>query len=168
MTLAYDEIETPIGPLLAVFGERGVVRIGLPSEEPAAVLGELDEPVARSPRELEPVRRELDGYFAGRRREFALPLDLRLAHGFHLRVLEEMAQIPFGQTVTYTELAGRAGNARASRAAGHACATNPIPIVVPCHRVVGSDGNLRGYTGGLEFKERLLRHEGVDPARPLG
>ena len=142
---------------------KGLVRIGLPAEDPDAVLEELDDNVSEAPARVAAAASELDEYFAGRRREFTLPLDWARAQGFRLRVLEAMSRLPYGETVTYAELAARAGNPRAPRAAGHACATNPIPIVVPCHRVVGSDGSLRGYTGGLHYKEFLLRLEGAIP-----
>jgi methylated-DNA-[protein]-cysteine S-methyltransferase len=163
--LAYSAIETPVGRLLAAAGERGLLRIGLPNEEPGEVLAELTgrlgtQPV-ESPQMLAEVRRQLDEYFAGERREFAVPLDLSLRSGFDRRACESMTHIRYGETVSYAELAARAGNPRAARAAGHACATNPIAIVVPCHRVVGSDGSLHGYGGGLPMKRFLLQLEGA-------
>jgi methylated-DNA-[protein]-cysteine S-methyltransferase len=163
VTVAWASFDTPIGRLLAAAGERGVLRIGLPAEGPGAVVAALPEGAVESPRRLAHVRRQLGEYFAGRRRAFTLELDLSGARGFRLDVLEAMSLVPYGTTVTYSELAARAGRPHAPRAAGHACATNPIPIVVPCHRVVGSDGSLRGYTGGLGYKRFLLRLEGVDP-----
>ena len=161
LSIAYAAVSSPIGDLLVACSPRGLLRIGLPAEDPDAVLGELEGEASEAPNRVAAASRELDEYFAGRRREFTLPLDWSNARGFRLRVLEAMSRLPYGETVTYTELAARAGNARAPRAAGRACATNPIPIVVPCHRVVGSDGSLRGYTGGLHYKEFLLRLEGV-------
>jgi methylated-DNA-[protein]-cysteine S-methyltransferase len=158
---SYAEVDSPLGTLLVAATERGLIRIGLPSEEPGDVLAELGERVSESPERLDPIRGELEEYFAGRRRAFTMPLDWSLASGFRLSVLEAMSALPYGEVVTYSELAARAGNPRAARAAGHACATNPIPIVVPCHRVVRRDGGLGGYTGGLHIKEFLLRLEGA-------
>jgi methylated-DNA-[protein]-cysteine S-methyltransferase len=163
--IGYETVASPIGDLLVACTPRGLVRIGLPSEDPDTVLAELARTVSReiaeSPRRVARARRELEQYFAGQRREFTIPLDWAGATGFRLRALEAMSRLPYGETVTYGELAARAGNPRAARAAGHACATNPIPIVVPCHRVIGSDGTLHGYTGGLRYKEFLLRLEGA-------
>ena len=150
--LAWGRVESPVGTLHVGVSQAGLARIAFPSERHGRVA--IDERV-------ELVRRQLDEYFAGDRREFALPLDLGSAGGFRLRALESMGRVPFGETVTYAELAARAGNPRAARAAGHACATNPIPIVLPCHRVLGSDGGLHGYGGGLHVKEQLLRLEGA-------
>ena len=114
-----------------------------------------------APARLDPVRRELDEYFAGRRREFDLPLDWRLTGGFTRKVLRETARIPFGETRSYMQMAASAGSPRAHRAAGSALGANPIPIVVPCHRVLRSGGGLGGYGGGLEVKRELLRLEGA-------
>jgi methylated-DNA-[protein]-cysteine S-methyltransferase len=150
--VAWGRVESPLGQLHVAVSETGLVRIAFPSEHHGRVAGDD---------RLEAVRRQLDEYFAGDRREFTVPLDLGSASGFRLRALEAMGRLPFGETVTYAELAARAGNPRAARAAGHACATNPIPIVLPCHRVLGSDGGLHGYGGGLHVKEQLLRLEGV-------
>ena len=115
----------------------------------------------RLPRRLDGLRRELDEYFAGRRRDFDVGLDRRLSHGYRLAVLEELSRVPFGETVTYKDLAQRTGHPKASRAVGTAMATNPIPIVVPCHRVLRTGGALGGYGGGLDTKAWLLRHEGA-------
>jgi methylated-DNA-[protein]-cysteine S-methyltransferase len=112
--------------------------------------------VVEAPAGLDEERRELDDYFAGRRHTFGLPIDWQLSHGFLLRARQGIAAIPYGETRTYTDLARAAGNERAVRAAGSACSRNPIPLVVPCHRVLRSDGSLGGYAGGLEMKERLL------------
>lgn len=153
--LAWGRVESPLGPLHVGVSERGLARIALPSEPPEhAALHDRDGRVTE-------VRRQLDEYFAGERREFTLPLDWSTAGGFRLRALEAMSRVPYGETLTYAELAARASNPRAARAAGHACATNPIPVVLPCHRIVGSDGGLHGYTGGIHLKEQLLRLEGV-------
>lgn len=150
--IAWGRVESPLGPLHVAVSEAGLARLVFP-REPHGRLTAGDR--------VENVRRQLEEYFAGERREFTLPLDLGSAGGFRLRALEALSRIPYGETVTYAELAGRAGNPRAARAAGHACATNPIPIVVPCHRVLGSDGGLHGYGGGLDVKEQLLRLEGA-------
>jgi len=112
--------------------------------------------VLAAPRKLDEPRRELDQYFAGRRRQFELPLDWQLTRGFGRKVLEATARIPYGATATYKQVATQAGNARAYRAAGNALGSNPIPIIVPCHRILHSGGGLGGYTGGLERKRVLL------------
>ena len=117
--------------------------------------------VLRAPRRVDPVRRELDEYFEGRRHGFDLSVDLRGLTPFSERVLGELALVPFGETATYAQLAARAGNPKAARAVGTIMNRNPVPIVLPCHRVVGADGSLVGYGGGLERKETLLRLEGV-------
>jgi methylated-DNA-[protein]-cysteine S-methyltransferase len=152
--LAWGRVESPLGVLHVGVSPVGLARITLPSEDGEhEELGE-DEAVLT-------VRGQLVEYFAGERREFTLPLDLTAASGFRLRALEAMGRVPYGETVTYSELAARAGNPRAARAAGHACATNPIPIVLPCHRILGRDGGLHGFTGGIHLKEQLLRLEGA-------
>ena len=133
-------------------------------EEETDVLEQLAHSVSprvlAAPRRLDEPRRELDQYFAGRRRQFELPLDWRLTRGFGRRVLEATARIPYGETATYKQVATEAGNARAYRAAGNALGSNPIPIIVPCHRILHSGGGLGGYTGGLERKRVLLAVEG--------
>jgi methylated-DNA-[protein]-cysteine S-methyltransferase len=116
--------------------------------------------ILAAPRRLDPARRELDEYFAGRRREFDLPLDWQLVRGFSRRVLEATARVPFGGLASYREMATAAGSPRAVRAAGNALGHNPLPIVVPCHRIVRTGGALGGYTGGLERKRALLAIEG--------
>jgi methylated-DNA-[protein]-cysteine S-methyltransferase len=164
--VTYAEVDSPLGTLLAAATPAGLVRLAYEGHEHRdAVLGELASRV--SPRVLESaprldaVRRELDEYFEGRRRDFDLPVDLRLAGGaFGRRVLDQTARIPFGDVLTYAQVAGRAGSPHASRAAGNALRTNPVPIVVPCHRVVGSNGRLVGYAGGLDRKRALLAVEG--------
>jgi methylated-DNA-[protein]-cysteine S-methyltransferase len=118
--------------------------------------------VVHLPGRLDEVRRELEEYFAGRRRSFDVPVDRRLSRGYRRTVLEALSrEVPYGQTVSYKELAERTGNPKASRAVGSAMATNPIPIVVPCHRVLRTGGALGGYGGGLDTKVWLLRHEGA-------
>lgn len=155
--------DTPIGPLTLAATDRGIVRVGFGREH--AVLDELAEAVSprvlHVPDRLDPLRFELDDYFAGRRTSFDVPIDRRLSRGYRLRVLEALSAVPYGQTVSYRELAERTGNPKASRAVGSAMATNPIPIVVPCHRVLRTGGALGGYGGGLETKVWLLHHEGA-------
>ena len=156
--------DTPIGPLTLAATSAGVVRIGFSHED--LVLDELASEVSprvvRLPARLDEVRRELEEYFAGRRRSFEVPVDRRLSRGYRRTVLEALSRdVPYGQTVSYKELAERTGNPKASRAVGSAMATNPIPIVVPCHRVLRSGGALGGYGGGLDTKVWLLRHEGA-------
>ncbi len=153
--LLWGPVESPLGPLQVGVSAHGLARLALPSEHPR------HEEHGSGSRVVADVRRQLEEYFAGERREFAIRLDWSSAGGFRRRALEEMERIPYGQTITYRDLAARAGNPNAARAAGHACATNPIPIVLPCHRVIGSDGGLHGFTGGLHLKEQLLRLEGV-------
>ena len=161
---AFDVIDSELGPLLAAVTDQGLARISYEPEPERELetLTRLAGPrVLRAPRALDRTRRELDDYFAGRRTSFDLELDLRGLTDFTLRVLGELAKVPYGHTETYAELAARAGNARASRAVGMVMNRNPIPIVLPCHRIVGSSGSLVGYGGGLERKEQLLRLEGA-------
>jgi methylated-DNA-[protein]-cysteine S-methyltransferase len=165
LDVAYATADTPVGPLLVATTPRGLVRAAYPRERPDDVLAELARDVSprvlESPRELDPVRRELDEYFEGRRHSFDLALDWRLSHGFRCEALKALVGIRYGDTITYSELAQRAGSPRAHRAAGSACGSNPIPIVVPCHRVVRAGGGLGGYGGGVEVKEYLLELEGA-------
>ena len=156
--------DTPVGVLGLAIGAQGLCRLSFVKDEEHFLRRLLDEfadrPVFPS-NKLDQVRRELDRYFAGKKLTFDVPVDLSLMHGFSLKVLEQTARIPVGQVRTYTEVAGKAGNKRASRAAGNALHNNPIAIVVPCHRVLRSDGSLGGYGGGLPVKEWLLQHEGA-------
>ncbi|HYU62085.1 MAG TPA: methylated-DNA--[protein]-cysteine S-methyltransferase, partial [Solirubrobacterales bacterium] len=117
--------------------------------------------VLEAPAQLDEVRHELEQYFEGRRREFDLPLDWRLSHGFRAAVLHKLVRVPYGETATYAELAARAGSPNAYRAAGSACGSNPMPLVVPCHRVVPSGGGVGNYGGGVDVKKYLLRLEGA-------
>ena len=161
---AYDVIDSELGPLLAAVSSRGLVRISYdpdPERELEALARLAGRRVLRAPRALDETRRELDDYFEGRRTAFDLDLDLGGLPDFTVRVLGELAKVPYGQTATYAELATRSGNPRASRAVGMVMNRNPIPIVLPCHRIVGSSGSLVGYGGGLDRKERLLRLEGA-------
>jgi methylated-DNA-[protein]-cysteine S-methyltransferase len=161
---SYDVIDSELGPLLAAVTDHGLVRITYdpdPDRELEALAQLAGLRVLRAPRALDETRRELDDYFAGKRTAFDLRLDLRGLTGFTLDVLNELAKVPYGHTATYGELAARAGNPRAARAVGTVMNRNRIPIVLPCHRIVGSSGQLVGYGGGLERKEKLLRLEGV-------
>ncbi len=165
LDVAYASVDSPFGTLLLARTPRGLVRVGLPNQDAGELLGELAERVSprvlEAPAALDEERRELDLYFEGRLERFELPLDWSLSDGFRLRVLHQIAAIPYGQTRSYTEMARGAGNERAVRAAGTACGRNPIPLVVPCHRVLRSGGGLGGYGGGLEMKRELLELEGV-------
>lgn len=170
LDVAYTTADSPFGPLLLASTPRGLVRVGLPNQDYEEMLTELAERV--SPRVLEAAapldeaRRELDLYFEGKLTDFDLPLDWRLSRDFRRRALRAISRIPYGQTRSYTQVATSAGNERAVRAAGTACGTNPIPLVVPCHRVLRSSGGLGGYGGGLPMKEGLLRLEGVLDGEP--
>ena len=164
LDIAYATLDSPLGRLLLATTPQGLVRIAyLDYTDEDAVLEDLARKL--SPRvlaaawRLDEPRRELDQYFAGGRQDFDLPLDWRLTQGFARRVLEATAGIPYGATATYKQMASKAGNERASRAAGNALGSNPIPIVVPCHRILHSDGGLGGYTGGVDKKRMLLAVE---------
>ena len=163
--VAYATADSPFGPLLLATTERGVVRIGLPNQDREDLLEDLAERVSprvlEAPAQLDELRRELDLYFEGRLQKFELPLDWSLTDGFRGRAQRAIARIPYGKTCSYTQIAASAGNERAVRAAGTACGSNPLPIVVPCHRVLRSGGALGGYGGGLPMKEALLRMEGI-------
>jgi methylated-DNA-[protein]-cysteine S-methyltransferase len=165
LDVAYTTTDSPFGPLLLATTPKGLVRVGLPNQDADELLVDLATRVSprvlEAPAQLDEARRELDLYFEGRLTEFDLPLDWRLSKDFRRKVLRAIARIPYGQTRSYTQMAIRAGNVRAVRAAGTACGTNPIPVVVPCHRVLRSGGALGGYGGGLPMKEALLRLEGV-------
>lgn len=163
LDVAYRTIDTPVGSLLLAATERGIVRVAFASEDHDAVLESLARRlgprILRAPGRLDAAAAELDEYFAGRRTAFDLPLDLSLSKGFRREVLEHLRAIGFGRTETYTEVAAATGSPRAVRAVGSACATNPLPVVIPCHRVLRSDGSLGGYLGGLEAKRTLLSLE---------
>jgi methylated-DNA-[protein]-cysteine S-methyltransferase len=166
LDVAYATVDSPLGPLVVAATPRGLVRVAYTgSETDAEVLEELARKVSprvlEAPARLDDVRRELDEYFEGRRKEFDLPIDWALTHGFTGRVLQATARIAFGATSTYAGVASEAGSPRAVRAAGNALGSNPIPVVVPCHRVLRTGGAIGGYTGGIERKEYLLRLEGV-------
>jgi len=163
LDVAYRTLETPLGTLLLAATPAGLVRVAFASEDHDAVLGALADRVSprvlRAPRRLDTVAHELDAYFGRRRRSFDVPLDLQLAHGFRRDVLGQLRRISYGTTASYATVAAAAGKPRAVRAVGTACATNPLPIVVPCHRVVRSDGALGGYLGGVAAKQALLALE---------
>jgi methylated-DNA-[protein]-cysteine S-methyltransferase len=163
LDITYRTIDTPLGTLLLASTERGLVRIAYAIENHDRVLDTLAAKVSprilRSPRRLDDTARELDEYFAGARTSFDLPLDFTLSHGFRRNVLNHLPQIEFGHTESYAQVAQAAGSPRAVRAVGTACATNPLPLVVPCHRVVRSDGSYGQYAGGAEAKRMLLQME---------
>jgi methylated-DNA-[protein]-cysteine S-methyltransferase len=166
LDVAYATVDSPLGPLVVASTPRGLVRLaytGSRGEDEVVedLAGKLSPRVLEAPERLDEVRRELEEYFEGRRSGFDLPIDWSLSHGFTGKVLRQTARIGFGKTSTYAEVASRAGSPRAVRAAGNALGANPIPVVVPCHRVLRTGGALGGYTGGLERKEFLLRLEGV-------
>ena len=164
LDVAYATTDSPFGPLLLAATPRGLVRVGLPNQRVDDVLEDLASRVSprvlEAPVRLEEARRELVLYFEGKLADFDLPLDWRLTRDFRRRVLRAVSHIPYGETRSYTEVAASAGSRRAVRAAGTACGANPIPIVVPCHRVLRTGGALGGYGGGLPMKEALLQLEG--------
>jgi methylated-DNA-[protein]-cysteine S-methyltransferase len=164
--VAYATVDGPVGSLLVAGTGRGLVRIAYGGKMPLdKVLLELAEDVSprvlEAPARLDSIRRQLDEYFEGRRTHFDVKLDWRLTHGFAQQVLKHTARIPYGRVSTYKEMAAAAGSPRGARAAGNALGSNPIPIVVPCHRVLHSGGGLGGYGGGLDRKEFLLSLEGI-------
>jgi methylated-DNA-[protein]-cysteine S-methyltransferase len=166
LDVAYDLIDSPVGPLLVAVSERGLCEISYdpePEREAENLARVFGARVLRSPRPTDETRRQLEEYFAGDRRSFELPVDLRLAREFGRTVLHELARVPYGELTTYGALAARAGKPRAARAVGMVMNRNPLPIVLPCHRVVGASGSLVGYAGGLERKRALLELEGASP-----
>jgi len=165
LDVAYALTDSPVGRLLLASTEAGLVRLAyLDGDDEDGVLqrlaAKLSPRILASPRKLDGPRRELDEYFAGQRRQFDLPLDWSLTRGFSRRVLEATYRIPFGSVSTYQGVATQAGSPRAYRAAGNALGSNPIPIIVPCHRILHAGGGLGGYTGGLQRKRLLLSLEG--------
>lgn len=170
LDVAYGTYESPLGPLTVFVTPRGLVRLSYPGEPIESQLDELaaliSPRVMAAPERTDEVRRQLDGYFGGTRRDFELPIDWRLLRGFRGQVLRATARIPFGKVSSYREIATRAGSPNAYRAAGNALGSNPVPIVVPCHRVLHAGGGLGGYTGGLERKRFLLELEGALPGQP--
>jgi methylated-DNA-[protein]-cysteine S-methyltransferase len=165
LDVAYDVFDdTAMGPLLVGVTDRGLCRISFdpnPERELEQLARVYGSRVLRSTKPIERVHRELEEYLEGRRRDFDVELDLRGQPDFYVRVLAELARVGYGETTTYGTLAARAGNPRAARAVGTVMNRNPVPIVLPCHRVVGANGSLTGYGGGLHRKEQLLRLEGA-------
>ena len=162
--MGFDVVDSPVGELFVAASERGLAAISFDSEPERQLerLARIAGPrVLRSSRSVDEARRELDEYFSGRRRAFDLALDLRALPPFTVSVLQELACVPYGETTTYGALASRVGRPRAARAVGTVMNRNRIPIVLPCHRVVGSSGDLVGYAGGLDRKVTLLELEGA-------
>jgi methylated-DNA-[protein]-cysteine S-methyltransferase len=163
LDVAYRTLDTPVGTLLLAATETGLIRVAYQSEDHdqvlAALAARISPRILHAPRRLDTAARELEEYFAGRRRGFDLPLDFSLSTGFRRLVLDHLSEIAYGHTASYAAVAAAAGNPRAVRAAATACATNPLPVVVPCHRVVRSDGSVGGYVGGPAAKQTLLRLE---------
>ncbi len=163
LDVAYTTVDSPVGVLLLAATDRGLVRVAFESEGLDHVLdslaSRLGSRILAAPDRLRGAVSQLEAYFAGTLRRFDLPLDLRLSSGFRRTVLAHLAEIDYGRTESYTEVAAATGSPRAVRAVGTACATNPLPVVVPCHRVLRSDGTLGGYLGGLEAKRNLLALE---------
>jgi len=163
LDVAYRTIDSPVGPLLIAATAKGLVRVAYGCEDHAKVLErlarDLSPRILHAPARLDSAAKEIDEYFAGRRQGFDLAVDLSLARGFRRLVLTRLRAIGYGRTASYAAIAGAAGSPKAVRAVGTACATNPIPIVVPCHRVVRSDGSIGQYVGGADAKKTLLTLE---------
>lgn len=163
LDVAYATADTPVGALLLAATEQGLVRVVYPSQGHDAALAQLAQMISprvlRAPSRLDAVTRQLDEYFTHRRTVFDVPVDLRLSRGFRRQVLRHLPNIPYGVTESYAQVAAATGSPRAVRAVGSACAANPVPIVVPCHRVVRSDGSFGGYAGGPQAKQTLLMLE---------
>ncbi|MFY0409194.1 methylated-DNA--[protein]-cysteine S-methyltransferase [Solicola sp. PLA-1-18] len=163
LDVAYRVLDTPVGPLLLAATDRGLVRVAYAVEDHDVVLatlaGQVSPRVLEAPARLDDVAREVDEYFAGARRAFDVPLDLRLARGFRRTVLDHLRDVAYGTTASYGALAAASGSPAAVRAVGTACARNPLPVVVPCHRVVRADGSLGQYVGGADAKLALLTLE---------
>ena len=165
LDVAYRTIDAPVGTLLLAATDKGLVRVAYACEDHDMVLEQLAHRVSprmlRAPARLDVAAREIEEYFAGRRNVFDLALDFQLSRGFRRAVLAHLTEIGYGKTASYAAVAAAAGNPKAVRAVGSACATNPLPVVVPCHRVVRSDGTVGQYAGGAEAKRALLRLEGA-------
>ncbi|WP_407445330.1 methylated-DNA--[protein]-cysteine S-methyltransferase [Rhodococcus sp. (in: high G+C Gram-positive bacteria)] len=163
LDVAYRVVDTPVGPLLLASTTVGLVKVAFVAEGEGAVLDELARQIGPrildAPARLDDAVRQLDEYFGGTRTAFDLPLDFRLATGFRREVISRLADIEYGRTASYADVAASAGSPRAVRAVGTACARNPLPVVLPCHRVVRTDGGLGQYAGGVEAKQILLRLE---------
>ena len=162
-SVTYRYVDSPVGELLVAATERGVVYLAFACEESAEVLALLNNKIGPATMGASQVltlaAAQLDEYFAGARRTFSVPIDEALTSGFRQRVQRLLTDIPYGAITTYAQLADAAANPKAVRAVGSACARNPVPIIVPCHRVLRSDGSLGGYRGGVAAKELLLRLE---------
>lgn len=163
LEVAYRIVDSPVGPLLLAATRKGLVRVAYENENFDSVLDSLSSKVSprvmELPEKLDAAAFELEEYFSGTRRVFDLPLDHSLSSGFRRTVQSMLPEIAFGQTLTYKEVAELVGNPKAIRAVGTACATNPLPVVIPCHRVLRTDGGLGGYIGGLDAKTTLLNLE---------
>jgi methylated-DNA-[protein]-cysteine S-methyltransferase len=163
LDVAYRTIDTPVGSLLLAATEAGVVRVAYAREDHELVLQSLSDRISprvlHHPARLDAAARELDEYFAGRRHTFGIDLDWRLSTGFRATVLRHLSDIAYGHTASYATVAELAGSPKAVRAVGTACSTNPLPVIVPCHRVVRSDGGMGGYLGGVDAKATLLELE---------
>jgi methylated-DNA-[protein]-cysteine S-methyltransferase len=168
--IAYASVDSPYGKLLLARTDRGVVKLALPSHRGDEVsddevleelAGKVSPRVLEAPGRLDDARRQLDAYFEGKLERFEVPVDWRLSRGFTSRALHAVARIPYGKTRSYAQIAKAAGNERAFRAAGTACGHNPVPLIVPCHRVVQSGGGIGNYGGGPEMKRALLDLEGA-------
>jgi methylated-DNA-[protein]-cysteine S-methyltransferase len=163
LDVGYRTLDTPLGSLLLAATPVGLVRVAYASEGHDAVLASLADKVSprilRAPTRLDGAAREIDEYFTGSRTRFDLPLDLRLADGFRRQVIEHLAEIGYGHRESYAAVAAAIGNPRAVRAVGSACARNPLPLVIPCHRVVRTDGSIGQYVGGVDAKQTLLTLE---------
>jgi methylated-DNA-[protein]-cysteine S-methyltransferase len=163
LDVSYRTIDSPFGQLLLAATPQGLVRVAFDREGHDEVLARLSTTISprilRAPRRLDTAATQLDDYFAGRRHDFDVPIDLQLAHGFRRTVLMRLREIAYGTTASYASIAVAAGSPAATRAVGSACATNPLPVIVPCHRVVRSDGSIGQYLGGTDMKRALLALE---------
>jgi methylated-DNA-[protein]-cysteine S-methyltransferase len=163
--VAYAHVDSPFGQMMVAGTDRGIVRVAFPHRPFDALLEQIAEVISprvlEAPERLDEVRRQLEAYFEGRRRDFDLRLDWRLTHGFQNRAQHAIARIPYGQTRNYSWIAKQAGSPGAFRAAGTACGANPLPPIVPCHRVVPAGGGIGNYGGGPEMKRALLELEGA-------
>ena len=172
LDIAYRVVDSPLGALLLAATEHGVLRVAFASEGHDAVLTDLADRVSprvlEAPRRLDEAARELDEYFAGRLREISVPVDLRLLTGYRREVVTALPRVAYGHTASYAQMAALTGRPRAVRAVGSACAHNPVPLLLPCHRIVRSDGGAGGYLGGPDAKRALLRLEGAGVGRTVG
>ncbi|WP_026540998.1 methylated-DNA--[protein]-cysteine S-methyltransferase [Paenarthrobacter nicotinovorans] len=163
LDVAYRVVDSPVGKLLLAATDRGIVRVAFDVENHSEVLQRLSETISprilQAPVRLDDAAWQLEEYFNGSRKEFDLTVDFRLSRGFRLNVLQHLPRIAYGRTESYAQVASAAGSPNAVRAVGTACATNPLPVIIPCHRVVKSDGSFGGYLGGPEAKRALLTLE---------